>query len=223
MQKGEVFTNFVRGILDEIYKNNQILKDGEIAAEIEKWRDEYSQTEHLRKFVQDLTQEDFDDIKKDLESLYNIEYHSGQTLSASPTRQRDKQWWSERVKLQKENYYFERFNKHLSKDYIFQARSKFGENADAIMNQLGEVGTNEGDTCGLIVSSVQSGKTLNYSALICKAADAGYKFFVILTTDHNNLRTQTQRRIEEYFVGKKAASPSALAGSKTRATNSQFA
>lgn len=73
------------------------------------------------------------------------------------------------------------------------------------MNHLGEVGTNEGDTCGLIVSSVQSGKTLNYSALICKAADAGYKFFVVLTTDHNNLRTQTQRRIEEYFVGKKGS------------------
>lgn len=189
----------VREILEnQSSKNNQILKEGEIEAAINKMcgflqNEEYAICFNIN--PQELSQDDFERMKTELEELFCIEYHSAQTLSTPPTRQRDKRWWSERVKLQKENYYFERFKKYLRDDFTFQARSKFDENADTIMNHLGEVGTNEGDTCGLIVSSVQSGKTLNYSALICKAADAGYKFFVVLTTDHNNLRTQTQRRI----------------------------
>jgi hypothetical protein len=52
-----------------------------------------------------------------------------------------------------------------------------------------------------VVGHVQSGKTGNYSALVCKAADAGYRFFVIIAGDKNNLRNQTQDRINETFIG----------------------
>lgn len=51
-------------------------------------------------------------------------------------------------------------------------------------------------TRGLVIGFVQSGKTANYSALIAKAADAGYKFFIVLTGMHNNLRAQTQKRLQ---------------------------
>ena len=34
---------------------------------------------------------------------------------------------------------------------------------------------------GLIIGDVQSGKTSTYIGLICKAADAGYKVFILLT------------------------------------------
>ena len=47
------------------------------------------------------------------------------------------------------------------------------------------------DRRGLVVGQVQSGKTSNYISLICKAADAGYKFIVILTGTTNSLRAQT--------------------------------
>jgi hypothetical protein len=49
---------------------------------------------------------------------------------------------------------------------------------------------------GLVVGYVQSGKTANYSALIAKAADAGYKIVIVLSGIHNSLRQQTQRRLE---------------------------
>lgn len=55
---------------------------------------------------------------------------------------------------------------------------------------------------GLVVGDVQSGKTANYSALISKAADAGYKFIVLLTGTIENLRRQTQERLDEGFVGR---------------------
>ena len=57
------------------------------------------------------------------------------------------------------------------------------------------------DRRGLVVGHVQSGKTANYSGLICKAADSGYKIIVILAGLHNNLRSQTQIRLEEGFLG----------------------
>ncbi len=57
------------------------------------------------------------------------------------------------------------------------------------------------DRRGMVVGHVQAGKTTNYAGLICKAADAGYKVIIVLTGFHNNLRTQTQIRLEESFVG----------------------
>jgi hypothetical protein len=54
---------------------------------------------------------------------------------------------------------------------------------------------------GLVVGQVQSGKTSNYTGLICKAADAGYKLIIVLAGVHNNLRSQTQLRLDEGFLG----------------------
>lgn len=61
--------------------------------------------------------------------------------------------------------------------------------------------TDHWDRRGLVVGHVQSGKTSNYSGLICKAADAGYKIIIVLAGTHNNLRSQTQMRLEESFLG----------------------
>jgi len=54
---------------------------------------------------------------------------------------------------------------------------------------------------GLVVGQVQSGKTGNYTGLICKAADAGFGLIIVLAGIHNNLRSQTQLRIDESFLG----------------------
>jgi Z1 domain-containing protein len=56
-------------------------------------------------------------------------------------------------------------------------------------------------TQGLIVGYVQSGKTANYSALIAKASDCGYRLIIVLTGVHNSLRQQTQRRLTAELVG----------------------
>lgn len=63
------------------------------------------------------------------------------------------------------------------------------------------------DRRGLVMGNVQSGKTATYTGLICKAADAGYKVIIVLAGLHNNLRSQTQVRLDEGFLGYKAAAP----------------
>lgn len=57
------------------------------------------------------------------------------------------------------------------------------------------------DRRGMVVGSVQSGKTANYTGLICKALDAGYKLVIVLAGLHSNLRSQTQLRIDEGVLG----------------------
>ena len=54
---------------------------------------------------------------------------------------------------------------------------------------------------GLVLGDVQSGKTSTYSGLICKAADAGIKVVILMAGLTENLRQQTQERIEEDIVG----------------------
>ena len=54
---------------------------------------------------------------------------------------------------------------------------------------------------GLVVGDVQSGKTATYTALACKAADAGYRLVILLTGTLEALRRQTQERMDEGFVG----------------------
>lgn len=57
------------------------------------------------------------------------------------------------------------------------------------------------DRRGMVVANVQSGKTAHFTGLICKAVDAGYKRIVVLAGPHNNLRSQTQSRLDEEFLG----------------------
>jgi hypothetical protein len=60
------------------------------------------------------------------------------------------------------------------------------------------------DRRGMVVGSVQSGKTAHFTGVICKAADAGYKLIVILAGTYNNLRSQTQLRLDEEFLGQES-------------------
>lgn len=68
------------------------------------------------------------------------------------------------------------------------------------------------DRRGLVVGEVQFGKTSNYAALACKAADAGYKIIIVLAGMHESLRMQTQIRMDEAFLGFRTDGSQALTG-----------
>ncbi|RZT07449.1 Z1 domain-containing protein [Kribbella sp. VKM Ac-2569] len=55
-------------------------------------------------------------------------------------------------------------------------------------------------TRGLVVGYVQSGKTTNFTAVMAKAADRGYKLFIVLAGIHNGLRRQTQARLVQQLI-----------------------
>ncbi|MGA2161292.1 MAG: Z1 domain-containing protein [Methanoregula sp.] len=72
---------------------------------------------------------------------------------------------------------------------------------DKILRQLPHPSSPEFKTRGLVLGYVQSGKTANYTALIAKAADAGYRLIIVLSGIDNGLRLQTQIRLKRELVG----------------------
>lgn len=67
--------------------------------------------------------------------------------------------------------------------------------SESVVGRLSDPGIHGLSKKGLVVGFVQSGKTANYSSVIAKAADAGFRLFIILAGIHNALRCQTQRRL----------------------------
>lgn len=59
---------------------------------------------------------------------------------------------------------------------------------------------------GLVFGKVQSGKTSNFIGLINKAIDVGYDFVIVLAGISEELRQQTQQRIDEYILRRRLKS-----------------
>ncbi|WP_029000083.1 Z1 domain-containing protein [Azohydromonas australica] len=98
--------------------------------------------------------------------------------------------------------YWNRYRAYLERKLSVEVVGGLDESTDGILAKL-EDPRRPGawDRRGLVVGHVQSGKTASYSGLVCKAADAGYKIIIVLAGLHNNLRSQTQIRLEEGFLG----------------------
>jgi hypothetical protein len=111
--------------------------------------------------------------------------------------------WVSARRAQIDPFYWDRFALWLRKqNWAPGVVRGLDRTTDEILDLLGN--PEEKDTWkrrGLVLGDVQSGKTATYSALICKAADAGYRFIVLLTGTIENLRRQTQARLDAGFVG----------------------
>ena len=81
-----------------------------------------------------------------------------------------------------EPYYWDRYRRHLTQAGLPPAVvTTLDHVTDRILGLL-QNPKSEGiwDRRGMVVGHVQSGKTANYTGLICKAADAGYKLIVVI-------------------------------------------
>lgn len=112
--------------------------------------------------------------------------------------------WLDDAKPSIEPFYWNRYQKlllqnGLPKDVVISTDKV----TDKILSRLGNPERHvPWDRRGMVVGHVQSGKTANYTGLICKAADAGYRLIIVIAGIHNNLRNQTQARIDEGFIGR---------------------
>lgn len=98
--------------------------------------------------------------------------------------------------------YWQRYRELLENSLSETALDGLDRSTDTILGLLEDPDRQDTfDRRGLVVGHVQSGKTASYTGLICKAADAGYKIVIVLAGLHNNLRSQTQVRLDEGFLG----------------------
>lgn len=160
----------------------------------------------------DLVKEEKARLIEELEALYAVlsdQYRILDDKKPAP--------WVKDAKAEISWTFWNRYRMLLEqKNYAPDTLNKMDNLTDDILDRLVRPGSNTPfDKRGLIVGHVQSGKTGNYIGLICKAADAGYKLIIVLAGIHNSLRSQTQLRIDEGFLG----FDTQLARSITQTTN----
>ncbi|MDD1515785.1 Z1 domain-containing protein [Priestia megaterium] len=151
--------------------------------------------------VDKLTDNDWKRMQRELETYFNVHMDKGILVQGTEQQQRDNTWWTARQKQKNSHYYWNRYKEFIKKSFPSDVVKTIGEDTDVIMDNIEDPVVQNFSRHGMVVGHVQSGKTANYSALVCKAADAGYKFIVVIAGGMNNLRNQTQERLNESFVG----------------------
>lgn len=161
----------------------------------------------LEEFIQlqnyKISTNEFESLAQIIETQLDINQNLGHTISA----QGFTKWWDER-KNGLDLHYWNRLNQYLlnNSDLPSKVVNVLDQTANEILDYAGD--PKQDGTWrrrGMVIGHVQSGKTSSYSAVICKAADAGYKVIILLAGITNSLRKQTQERINEAFIGKHAS------------------
>jgi len=163
-------------------------------------RERIEQTRAIPIF-KDISDEQCEQLARELEERIGISMGFGAVVTS-----KDFKPWLEDAKANElfEPYYWDRYKKLLQdKRLPGDVITSTDEVTDRILGRMGNPRDEKAwDRKGMVVGHVQSGKTANYTGLVCKAADAGYRLIVVIAGIHNNLRNQTQARIDEGFIGR---------------------
>lgn len=128
-------------------------------------------------------------------SVFSEEYHILDTEDGYTP-------WLKDAKANIQWNFWNRYVAYMKKKIAPDTLNKLDNLTDDILDRLSDPSTSgPWDKRGMVVGQVQSGKTSNYTGLINKAADAGYKLVIVLAGMHDSLRSQTQIRIDEGFLG----------------------
>ena len=149
-----------------------------------------------------ITDEELERIKFRLESQYNILNIEEEIILRGGKIER----WYDSRKSEITPTYWNAYNEML----VSQARTIDSINANekvinSILDLSGDPETKgTWSRKGLVMGNVQSGKTQNYLGLINKAIDSGYKVIILLGGHVNELRKQTQERVDEGVIGRES-------------------
>lgn len=111
-------------------------------------------------------------------------------------------WYSDEVRRARD-FYWRAYTKQLSiQGWPEESIRQLDLSTGSIVERLADPSAPAAyQAKGLVVGYVQSGKTANFSGVIARAADAGYKLIIVLAGTLDVLRSQTQRRIDKEMIG----------------------
>jgi hypothetical protein len=137
------------------------------------------------------------DARRLLHARFSIRMEMGQTIKV------DHIPWVDARRATIDPFYWNRYRELLLRSgWPPLVAGTLDRSMDEILDLLGDPTTaGSWKRRGLVVGDVQSGKTASYAALICKAADAGYRMVILLAGTLENVRRQTQERLDAAFVG----------------------
>jgi hypothetical protein len=158
-----------------------------------------------------LTEKQFDSLFSASLSETKAWFQRGSSSSAMLKGNQEPSWLTEERKVQLGwvdgevgNYrqrYFDYLQRHVkrSEKHVIETR----RSTLKIIEQLGDpISEHKFSSRGLVVGPVQGGKTENFNGVIASAVDAGYHLTIVLSGIMEDLRVQTQSRVENDVVGK---------------------
>lgn len=207
MNSYQKIENFIFYKLKEKQKDKGALEIHEIEEEISNAKILIKSSPEIKKAILGdekitLSDDEFKRMQRELETHFDVKMEEGILIQGEEQQQRDTTWWSGLQKQKCDSYFWNRYRKYIISNFSPEVVKTIDSDTDVVMDNIENPNIEAFSRYGMVVGHVQSGKTANYSALICKAADAGYKFIVVIAGGINNLRNQTQERLNESFVGK---------------------
>ena len=162
--------------------------------------------EQMRKSIQafaPVTNEEFEGVKSRLRKQIVVNMDVGVYINDAAAQH---QSWLPARRADIDPFFWERYRKYLEEKKGWNPRvvANLGRVADEILDLCGDPQEKHFAIKGLVMGDVQSGKTANYTAICNKAADAGYHIIIVLAGIRENLRRQTQERLDAEFSGRKS-------------------
>ena len=153
--------------------------------------------------VYPVTDEQFEEIKRRLRERIAVQMDIGVYIQ---DRNNGHQSWLPAKKTQFEFFFWNRYKHYLegAKHWNPRVTASLGQVAEEILDLCGDPSQDRFSIRGLVLGDVQSGKTANYTAICNKAADTGYRLIIVLAGMMENLRQQTQERLDAEFAGRKS-------------------
>ncbi|WP_256758443.1 Z1 domain-containing protein [Cohnella sp. WQ 127256] len=174
------------------------------------YEQEYKQTQDIDQSIKNAVEKAitlFSDVDKnllisDLKESINISVGNSFVLQGKDIDY--KPWLTAENKTQTKWTLWERYRRYLleEKRWGTEVVQSLDNTTDDILGLIQNPKVDHPfDRRGLVVGYVQSGKTANFTGVINKAIDAGYKLIIVLAGMHNSLRSQTQMRLDEEVLG----------------------
>ena len=173
-------------------------------AEIEKYVEDFSSVPHLIK--KNFSSEDKERVALRIKRAEGVRMQIGSLIEDRTSSFKE---WLPQLKNEKKLDYWNDYRQYLAQKDGFSSLVLFtiDQQTDQILSKCSDPNSSGGSSRkGMVVGSVQSGKTSNYIGVLTKAADYGYKVIIVIAGIQEDLRSQTQKRINEGFVGQDTSS-----------------
>ena len=145
-----------------------------------------------------VTDEEYASLRKRLPSIIVHSIGYADTLTKRDGKHQEG-WYANR---DIDNYFWNRYKVYLGQKRSQEIIRRLDDTTNGIMDNLGDPQSLEPfQRRGLLLGDVQSGKTSTYIGICNKAADVGYRIIIVLAGMMENLRIQTQERLDSDFVG----------------------
>lgn len=153
--------------------------------------------------IMPVNDQEYDEILKRLKQTLVIQMDIGTYIN---DRNNGHQSWLPAKRADFDFFFWNRYKKYLEevKHWNPRVTANLGKVSDEILDLCGDPSEKQFLIKGLVLGDVQSGKTANYTAICNKAADTGYRIIIILAGMQENLREQTQERLDAEFTGRKS-------------------